>query len=91
MKRRFMKKKILLLIVLFFGLQILPAQSEYTLELVDRIWFDSEIWPNGDTTGGSDVWGYTAPDGEEYALMGVMRSEERRVGKECRSRWSPSH
>ncbi len=67
-----MKKKILLLIVLFFGLQILPAQSEYTLELVDRIWFDSEIWPNGDTTGGSDVWGYTAPDGEEYALMGVM-------------------
>ena len=72
MKRRFMKKKILLLIVLFFGLQILPAQSEYTLELVDRIWFDSEIWSNGDTTGGSDVWGYTAPDGEEYALMGVM-------------------
>ena len=67
-----MKKKILLLIVLFFGLHILPAQSEYTLELVDRIWFDSEIWSNGDTTGGSDVWGYTAPDGEEYALMGVM-------------------
>ena len=29
------------------------------------------------------------------ALMGVMlmstRSEERRVGKECRSRWSPYH
>ena len=72
MKRRFMKKKIFLLIVLFFGLQILPAQSEYTLELVDRIWFDSEIWSDGDTTGGSDVWGYTAPDGEEYALMGVM-------------------
>ena len=22
---------------------------------------------------------------------GRMRSEERRVGKECRSRWSPSH
>ena len=21
----------------------------------------------------------------------VLRSEERRVGKECRSRWSPSH
>ena len=30
-----------------------------------------------------------------YALapgvMGVPRSEERRVGKECRSRWSPYH
>ena len=23
--------------------------------------------------------------------MGLMRSEERRVGKECRSRWSPYH
>ena len=23
--------------------------------------------------------------------FGVMRSEERRVGKECRSRWSPYH
>ena len=23
--------------------------------------------------------------------MGIMRSEERRVGKECRSRWSPYH
>ena len=25
------------------------------------------------------------------ARVGVLRSEERRVGKECRSRWSPYH
>src|SRR2546430_9899466 len=25
------------------------------------------------------------------AMQGVARSEERRVGKECRSRWSPYH
>ena len=25
------------------------------------------------------------------ALQKVLRSEERRVGKECRSRWSPYH
>jgi len=25
------------------------------------------------------------------ALKCIMRSEERRVGKECRSRWSPYH
>ena len=25
------------------------------------------------------------------ALSSVVRSEERRVGKECRSRWSPYH
>ena len=24
-------------------------------------------------------------------LRGIVRSEERRVGKECRSRWSPYH
>ena len=24
-------------------------------------------------------------------LYGLLRSEERRVGKECRSRWSPYH
>ena len=29
---------------------------------------------------------YVNPDGAEY-----KRSEERRVGKECRSRWSPYH
>ena len=29
---------------------------------------------------------FTAGDGERLA-----RSEERRVGKECRSRWSPYH
>ena len=26
-----------------------------------------------------------------YGAGGVPRSEERRVGKECRSRWSPYH
>src|SRR5689334_25021822 len=26
-----------------------------------------------------------------YAVLSVFRSEERRVGKECRSRWSPCH
>ena len=26
-----------------------------------------------------------------YALGALIRSEERRVGKECRSRWSPYH
>ena len=28
---------------------------------------------------------------EEIAMRGILRSEERRVGKECRSRWSPYH
>ena len=28
---------------------------------------------------------------EGHALIEGVRSEERRVGKECRSRWSPYH
>ena len=31
------------------------------------------------------------PEPEEDDGTGRMRSEERRVGKECRSRWSPYH
>ena len=32
----------------------------------------------------------TAEQVDQYAAF-VHRSEERRVGKECRSRWSPYH
>src|SRR3712207_7340546 len=32
-----------------------------------------------------------AAGGEAIALVADVRSEERRVGKECRSRWSPYH
>ena len=35
----------------------------------------------------NDARGHT----EEVKGLGVVRSEERRVGKECRSRWSPYH
>ena len=31
---------------------------------------------------------FLAPEGDHYR---TRRSEERRVGKECRSRWSPYH
>src|SRR5437773_12162145 len=30
-------------------------------------------------------------DVQEERAWGAQRSEERRVGKECRSRWSPEH
>src|SRR5690554_7043720 len=49
-----------------------------------------------DTEGGSGYTIYTVPEGELLIGMNGMlnpnaRSEERRVGKECRSRWSPYH
>src|SRR5574337_2181568 len=37
----------------------------------------------------SEIW--RMADGEFSATLDCDRSEERRVGKECRSRWSPYH
>src|SRR2546429_7421407 len=33
----------------------------------------------------------TLLDSSSYSIPALGRSEERRVGKECRSRWSPYH
>src|SRR6266498_578126 len=35
--------------------------------------------------------GLTESAGREFDVVTFRRSEERRVGKECRSRWSPYH
>src|SRR2546430_17386191 len=35
--------------------------------------------------------GLLSSDGTMYVPVSSKRSEERRVGKECRSRWSPYH
>src|SRR2546430_2381171 len=39
----------------------------------------------------SGVDGVEVPDAVGRADRRILRSEERRVGKECRSRWSPYH
>ena len=48
----------------------------------------------GDPLGGHLVQGHVDGTGEVLAVSEdgfARRSEERRVGKECRSRWSPYH
>ena len=49
-------------------------------------------------TRGGVPFGYSIQNGdavinneEAEKLLDYFRSEERRVGKECRSRWSPYH
>ena len=60
--------------------------------------FSGTGFVNGDNVVGSSVqWTVTAPAAGtatialRYANGTTARSEERRVGKECRSRWSPYH
>src|SRR5256885_5370800 len=43
------------------------------------------------TNGGADPVAATVCPGSQASLATRYRSEERRVGKECRSRWSPYH
>src|SRR5258706_2623447 len=38
-----------------------------------------------------DITGHEAQQLCQRPLLALVRSEERRVGKECRSRWSPYH
>ena len=43
------------------------------------------------TDGINDTWNIPDIKQQEDAVIHIYRSEERRVGKECRSRWSPYH
>src|SRR5260370_40078510 len=44
-------------------------------------------WGDGTTSPGTVV----SAGGNNFQVNAPTRSEERRVGKECRSRWSPYH
>ena len=47
--------------------------------------------PSGDQLGANLMRALKEATGGKVRFAGIGRSEERRVGKECRSRWSPYH
>ncbi|MEZ4647895.1 MAG: choice-of-anchor B family protein [Candidatus Eisenbacteria bacterium] len=54
------------------SLAVANPSSALDLEFVGELAFTNDPGGcGGGPTGGSDVWGYTAPDGTEYAIMGV--------------------
>src|ERR1051326_9531062 len=52
--------------------------------------FVSDTPPDGCVDDAVMAWKRSGGDIREV-LRAIFRSEERRVGKECRSRWSPYH
>ena len=62
---------------------------EQAVERIAALGFDAiDVWSaHAGCPHLDDVLERLGPEG----LKGLLRSEERRVGKECRSRWSPDH
>ena len=77
-----MKNQIILLAISILGAFSLHAQE------INKSLTQSKKEVNSQPRKGTD-WN-KQPIGYVFGGVGV-RSEERRVGKECRSRWSPYH
>ena len=75
-----MRKKIWKILPLVTGLVLLTASSALT------------VHGESDNTIDVTLFKLNLPDDWSYDPNDISdRSEERRVGKECRSRWSPYH
>ena len=67
--------------------RVLPHSIEAEQSVIGSMLMDREaVIAASEIITGSDFYQ------QQYGIMfDAMRSEERRVGKECRSRWSPYH
>src|SRR3712207_9036169 len=70
--------------------------SSYTIDLTDKeaAGFDKALAmyvEHATKTGGGSAGGRKRASSSAKPSSNGKRSEERRVGKECRSRWSPYH
>ena len=72
-----------------------PDVNEATKTKVQQFAQEVEFQKNPIASGlrkhKTNAIGVVVPEIANYFFSQVIRSEERRVGKECRSRWSPYH
>src|SRR5260370_40865633 len=71
----------------------LGAAGNFREEWVSDITYDQTngLRPSGHQTARHLVGPIIQPGSDLHHVLAGLRSEERRVGKECRSRWSPYH
>ena len=67
------------------------AVDDVSITLTPGVWGLLGANGAGKTTLMRMLAGILRPSSGRILCDGVERSEERRVGKECRSRWSPYH
>ena len=70
---------------LFYRSLIIVAAPTIIMQIIITVVFFDSIWIKSNKGLTSSLVG------EIKTLSDIYRSEERRVGKECRSRWSPYH
>src|SRR5256885_1246020 len=76
------------------ALSALPARAAGAAAGRGAASLDLHAWEAGEDPGSLDAWVHghlRRAEADIGRLLAVKRSEERRVGKECRSRWSPYH
>ena len=84
-----MKRIVTLFLSLILLLSCLcaPASALFDPSLFYEVQARSAYIVNTDT----NIIVYDKDSSRQVPAGGLTRSEERRVGKECRSRWSPDH
>ena len=77
----------------FLGATIIPLSSEIVLSILLAKGYDLNISIVVATIGNwlGGLSSYFLGTLGKWSFVEKYRSEERRVGKECRSRWSPYH
>ena len=86
-------KKLITYSLLLIGLANAGCQKQ----ILDKVDFNgvpvTTAWNNAATANVylDDLYQLCMPVYYSTASISTIRSEERRVGKECRSRWSPYH
>ena len=72
---------------------IFGNEKQKALKMLKKDKSKEEILKDTGCTVGVKDANLSINEGEFFVIMGLSgsRSEERRVGKECRSRWSPYH
>src|SRR5438270_11272850 len=80
-------KKLAFLTAFLLTLTIAAAGPNHGLDLAGM---DKSVKPGNDFYAyANGTWSKNTPIPPDRAVLGVFRSEERRVGKEWRSRWLP--